>query len=182
VASPTLETPRLILRGWRDADVDAWIAMNADPRVMEFFPSRYAPDRAAAVAALLRAELERDGFGWWVVEVKNGPAFAGVVALQTVPFEARFTPAHEIGWRFAFDMWGHGYATEGARAALEFAFQQLGWNEIIAMTAALNQRSQRVMQRLGMTRSPEDDFLHPRITEGDRLRPHVLYRIKPKWS
>ena len=102
--------------------------------------------------------------------------FAGVVALQDVPFEAPFTPAREVGWRFAYDHWGHGYATEGARAALDFAFERLGWHEVVAFTAALNLRSQKVMERLGMTHDPNDDFDHPRIPEGDPLRRHLLYR------
>jgi len=173
-----IETARLILRNWRDADEEPWIAMNADPRVMEFFPSTYDRAKALSLIPLMRSDLERDGYGWWVVEPKQGPSFAGVIALQEVPFKAHFTPAHEIGWRFAFESWGHGYVTEGAAAVLEFAFKQFRWNEIIAMTSVLNLRSQRVMERLGMTRDTADDFDHPRIEEGHRLRRHLVYRIK----
>ena len=176
-----IETNRLLLRGWRDSDIEPWVAMNADPRVMEFFPRPYDRATAEDFAARARADLERDGFGWWVVEEKNGSPFAGVISLQAVPFRAAFTPANEVGWRFVFDKWGHGYATEGAKAALEFAFSQLGWREVIAMTSLLNVRSRRVMERLGMTRDPVDDFEHPRILEGHRLRRHVVYRIKRSW-
>ena len=177
--SEILETPRLLLRGWTDGDVEAFARMNADPRVMEFFPSTYARERSIASATALRAELERDGYGWFVVEVKGGMPFAGVVALQAVPFEAHFTPATEIGWRFAVDAWGHGYATEAAAAALAYARNRLGLSEVVSMTAEINTRSQRVMQRLGMTRDPNDDFDHPRLEAGHRLRRHVLYRYGP---
>jgi len=101
-----------------------------------------------------------------------------VIALQDVPFEAHFTPALEVGWRLRHDHWGHGYATEAARAALAFVFSELQRDEVVAMTAAINERSQRVMQRLGMTRDPNGDFEHPAVAEGHPLRPHVLYRIR----
>ena len=172
-----IEAQRTILRAWRDDDLEPWAAMNADPRVMEFFPALYDRDAAYAMAERLRAALARDGYGWWVLEIKGGAAFAGAIALQAVPFAAAFTPALEIGWRLPYDQWGRGYATEAAGAALTFAFGELGRDEVVAMTAALNLRSQRVMRRLGMTRDARDDFDHPRIAAGSPLRPHVLYRI-----
>ena len=174
---PTIETERLILRPWRDDDVVPWIAMSADPRVMEFFPAVMPADEAAETATRVRENLARRGFGWWAIEVKDGAPFAGVIALQMVPFEAPFTPAMEVGWRLAFDQWNKGYATEGAAAALRFAFGDLAQREVVAMTAAINLRSQRVMQRLGMTRDPADDFDHPRLPREHRLHRHVLYRI-----
>ena len=173
-----LESARLILRPWRDADVEPWVALCADPRVMEFFPSTYGREQAEAMAARMRERLSADGYGWWPVEVKGGAPFAGVVLLQEIPFEAHFTPATEVGWWFSAEHWGKGYATEAARAALDFAFGELQREEVVAITAALNVRSQRVMQRLGMTRDPNGDFAHPRIDAGHRLEPHVLYRIR----
>lgn len=178
VEVPTIETPRLILRDWRDDDVERWIRMNADPRVTEFFVRAYTPAISESLAADMREQLRRNGYGWWAVEVRGGPPFAGVIALQLVPFQAPFTPAYEIGWRFSFDHWGYGYATESAVAALDFAFNELRWPEVIAFTAASNVRSQRVMERLGMTHSVADDFDHPKIEEGHPLRHHVLYRIQ----
>jgi RimJ/RimL family protein N-acetyltransferase len=174
--APTLETPRLILRPWRDADIADWTAMGADEDVMEFFPSTYDRAKAESLATWMRERLEADGYGWWAVEIKDGAPFAGVIALQDVPFEAHFTPALEVGWRLARPHWGHGYATEGARAALKFAFEDLDRDEVIAMTASINLRSERVMQRLGMTRDAGDDFDHPRLERGHRLSRHVLYR------
>jgi RimJ/RimL family protein N-acetyltransferase len=173
-----LQTERTILRPWADSDIEPWVALNADARVMEFFPSTYTRERAERSAALLRERLERVGYGWWVLEIKDGASFAGVIALQDVPFEAPFTPALEIGWRLRHDHWGHGYATEGARAALAFAFSELQRDEVVALTAAVNDRSRRVMKRLGMTRNPEDDFEHPAVEPGHPVRPHVLYRIR----
>jgi RimJ/RimL family protein N-acetyltransferase len=175
---PTIETPRLILRDWRDEDVEAFVTLNADPRVTEFYPKTYTREVSEASAAAIRTQLKRDGFGWWALELRGGPSFIGAIALQAVPFDAPFTPANEIGWRLAAEHWGRGYATEGARAALEFAFSALKWPEVVAFTAASNVRSQRVMERLGMTHDPNDDFDHPRIEEHHPLRRHLLYRIR----
>ena len=177
-AAPTIFTPRLQLRTWRDSDVEPWVAMGADERVMEFFPGTYDRPKALSIAALIRAGLDTNGYGWWVLEPKDGPPFGGVIALQAVPFEAPFTPAIEIGWRLPYELWGKGFATEGAQAALDFAFEKLGVHEVVAMTSALNLRSQRVMERLGMVRDPADDFDHPKVAAGNRLQRHVLYRIK----
>jgi len=152
--------------------------MNADPRVTEFFPHRYTRERSESSAQLIRERLARCGYGWWAVEIRGGAAFAGLIALQEVPFEAPFTPANEIGWRFAFEHWGRGYATEAARAALEFAFDELDWPQVVAFTAASNLRSRRVMERLGMTYESRDEFDHPRIEPGHPLRRHALYRIR----
>ncbi|MBV8530513.1 MAG: GNAT family N-acetyltransferase [Candidatus Eremiobacteraeota bacterium] len=175
---PTIETSRLILRDWRDGDVEAWVQMNLDPRVTEFLRREYPRELSEAQAVAMRRALAENGYGWWAVEIRGGAPFAGVIALQAVPFQAPFTPANEIGWRFSFDHWGRGYATEGARAALRFAFAELGWNEVVAFTAASNQRSRRVMERLGMTHDPADDFDHPKIELGNPLHRHVLYRIR----
>ena len=175
--TPCIETPRMLLRSWKRDDMDAWSRLNADPKVMEFFPRTYERDESVATAQLMQVELEHDGYGWFVAEVKERFPFAGVIALQEVPFQARFTPAYEIGWRFLPETWGNGYATESAAAALDYAFNTLGWHEVVAMTAEINVRSRRVMERLGMTHDPRDDFDHPRIPQGDRLNHHVLYRI-----
>ncbi len=170
----------MMLRGWNDADVDAWAAMNADPRVMEFFPAPYGREQSLSSARALREELERNRYGWLIAEVKGGMSFAGAVALQEVPFRAHFTPAMEIGWRFVPEAWGHGYATEAASALLHYAFTELGRSEVVAMTAEINAPSRRVMERLHMTHDAADDFDHPRLSVGDRLRRHVLYRARAK--
>ena len=173
----TIKTPRLLLRDWQDTDIEPWVAMNLDPRVTEFFPTAYTRERALTEAEHLRRKIDELGYGWWVVEVPGETPFAGVIALQEVPFEAHFTPAYEVGWRFAPEFWHRGYATEGARGALDYAFNTLRWKEVVAMTTALNVPSQRVMERIGMTRDSKGDFLHPAIHKDHRLRPHLLYKI-----
>lgn len=175
--APTLESERLLLRPWRDQDVPHWVSMGADPRVMRFFPATYEAEYAEKMAARLRERLEADGYGWWVLEAKDVSPFAGVICLEPVPFEAAFTPAFEIGWRLKAEHWGRGYATEGAALAARFGFDVLHLDEIVAMTAVQNLPSQRVMQRLGMTHDPRDDFDHPRLDEVHPLRRHVLRRL-----
>ena len=179
----TLSTPRLILRPWREEDGDAFAAMFADPAVMEFLTP--VQNRAAidAIVGRVRAHFDRHGFGWWAAELKRTRAFIGFIGLSHIPFEAHFTPAVEVGWRLASAYWGQGYATEGAKAALEAGFTRLGLAEIVAITAPANLRSRRVMERIGMTHDPADDFDHPRLPQGHALRRHVLYRIsRARWQ
>jgi RimJ/RimL family protein N-acetyltransferase len=168
----SLRTPRLVLRPWRDHDIAAFIEMSADPVVME-----YLPPADEAWVARARAHWDEHGFGQWVVEMPGRAPFIGVVGLGTITFEAPFTPAVDVAWRLARPYWGRGYAAEAAKAALDYAFEQLGLGEIVALTVPANQRSRRVMERLGMNRSPQDDFDHPRLPEGP-LRRHVLYRLR----
>ena len=123
-----------------------------------------------------RAHWEEHGFGQWV-ELPGEASFIGVVGLETVSYDAHFTPAVEVAWRLVRAYWGRGYATEAAKAALDYGFGEVGLGEIVALTVPANQRSRRVMERLGMTRSPVDDFDHPRLPEGP-LRRHVLYRLR----
>ena len=174
----TLSTPRLRLRPWTDADLGPFASLNADPLVMRHMPGVLSAEKSTAMAARVRRHFEEHGWGLWAVEVAGGEPFIGFVGLMHVPFEAHFTPAVEVGWRLAAGHWGHGYATEGARAALHYAFGTLGLREVISMTVQANERSWRVMERLGMTRSPADDFDHPRLPEGHPLRRHVLYRLR----
>jgi RimJ/RimL family protein N-acetyltransferase len=124
-----------------------------------------------------RPHWEEHGFGQWVVELPGEASFIGVVGLETVSYDAHFTPAVEVAWRLVRAYWGRGYATEAAKAALDYGFGEVGLGEIVALTVPANQRSRRVMKRLGMTQSPQDDFDHPRLPEGP-LRRHVLYRLR----
>ena len=172
----TITTPRLHLRQWRDEDLPAFAAMNADPIVMEFFPKRLERGESDALASRIREGFARRGFGLWAVEVSGVADFVGFVGLAVPSFETHFTPCVEIGWRLAREHWGRGYATEAARAALAFGFRELGLDEIVSFTAAINVRSRRVMERIGMTHTPSDDFDHPALPEGHPLRLHVLYR------
>jgi RimJ/RimL family protein N-acetyltransferase len=165
-------TSRLLLRPWRDEDVAPFVEMSADPIVMQYLLP--ADKRWVARA---RAHWDEHGFGQWVVEIPGEASFIGVVGLAGVRYEAHFTPAVEVAWRLARAYWGRGYAVEAAQASLDYGFGELGLDEIVALTVPANQRSRRVMDRLGMTHSAEDDFDHPRIPEGP-LRRHVLYRLR----
>lgn len=179
-AAPTvaeLVTERLVLRAWRDADLAPFAALNADPRVMEHFPSTSSRAESGAIAERIRRHFASHGFGLWAIEVPGVADFIGFVGLVHVAFAAPFTPAVEIGWRIAAAHWGHGYATEAARRVLELGFEHLQLDQIVSMTVPDNLRSRGVMERLGMHRAPADDFDHPRIPEGHRLRRHVLYRL-----
>ena len=171
-----LVTPRLTLRPWRDGDLDALAALVADPLVMRHFPALLDRDGAMAMAARLAAHDAEHGFAWWIVDAPGRP-FAGFILLLRVGFPAPFVPAVEIGWRFASDCWGHGWATEAASAVLTHAFTTLALSEVVALTVPANERSRALMERLGMRRDPADDFEHPRLAPGHPLRPHVLYRI-----
>lgn len=178
----TLRTARLVLRAWRDDDLDAWAALNADPHVMEYFPKVLDRAESDAVAARVRENMQKRGFGFWAVEVPGVAAFAGFLGLTVPRFTAPFTPCVEIGWRLSRACWGKGYATEGARAALAHGFGPLRLEEIVAYTAMGNQRSRHVMEKLGMTYSAEDDFDHPNVPEGHPIRRHVLYRLpRTRW-
>ncbi len=190
---PVLTTPRLRLRPWRDDDLAPFADMGADPTVMRHMPG--VLDRAAsdALAERFRAHFRDHGFGRWAVDLvaraprpsaaadvppQAGPApgFIGFVGLAIPSFDAPFTPCVEISWRLARRAWGLGFATEAARAALAFGFVELGLRQIVSFTTPANTPSIRVMERLGMDRDPAEDFDHPRLPPGDRLRRHVLYR------
>jgi RimJ/RimL family protein N-acetyltransferase len=180
VSSPLIiETARLKLRPWREADLEPFAELNSDPRVMEFFPKRLSREESDAVATRIHNHFDRHGYGLWAVELPELAPFIGFVGLSIPSFEAHFTPCVEIGWRLAYEHWGRGYASEAATAVLKFGFSELRLAEIVSFTTTANQRSMRVMERIGMTRAPEDDFDHPVLAQGHPLRRHVLYRISP---
>lgn len=174
-----LTTRRLLLRPFDVRDDEAFAALNADPRVREFYPSVLDRAESDALAVQYRDHWARYGFGRWAIEVPGVTPFAGIVGLTHTPFTAPFTPAVEIGWRLAHDYWGRGYATEAARAACEHGFQISTLAEIVAFTVPHNTRSRGVMARLGMTYSADDDFDNPLIPRDHALCRHVLYRLRP---
>lgn len=171
-----IETPRLRLRSWVAADRKPFALLNADAQVMEHFPSPLSRVESDALADRIQAQLEAHGWGLWAVEIPGVTPFAGFIGLSTPRFDAPFTPCVEVGWRLARTFWGSGYASEGAAAAIRFGFRTLELTEIVSFTAAVNTRSIRVMERIGMRRDPADDFEHPDLPAGHRLREHVLYR------
>lgn len=172
-----IKTNRLLLRPWRDEDLEPFAKMNADPKVMECFPATLTRQQSDDLAKKIITKMEKQGWGLWAVSVPGIADFIGFIGLSIPSFEAHFTPAVEVGWRLAHPFWGKGYATEGARAVLEYGFKELDLKEIVSFTAANNARSIHVMEKIGMHRNPKDDFDHPMLKEGDPLRRHVLYRI-----
>jgi RimJ/RimL family protein N-acetyltransferase len=173
----TLSSGRVCLRRWRDEDRDAFAVMNSDARVMEFFRSRLSRGESDAMVDGIQKHFSEHDFGLWAIEIPGVAPFIGFAGLTGARFKAHFTPCVEVGWRLAFEHWGHGYATEAARLALGYGFGSLALSEVVSFTSATNHRSRAVMKRLGMRRDPAEDFDHPALPEGHQLRRHVLYRL-----
>lgn len=170
------QTERLILRPWRDDDAPAFARMNADPRVMRYFPAPLSRQQSDDLLASLRQRMAANGFGLWAVEARASGDFIGMVGLNRPGIAMPFGEGVEIGWRLAREYHGCGYACEAARRALEVGFNDYGLTEIVSFTALANLASQRLMARLGMTR--DIAFDHPALAQGDWLRRHILYRLR----
>jgi ribosomal-protein-alanine N-acetyltransferase len=151
--------------------------MNAHPLVVESLGVASTPDESEAMIERVTAELAREGWGAWAAAEVDGGGFVGMVGLHRVPDTLPCAPAVEVLWRLHPARWGHGYATEAARAALQFGFAEGGLSEIVAFANTRNARSQAVMARLGMVRDPASDFDHPMLPEGNPLRRHLFYRV-----
>ena len=175
---PVLHTHRLHLRPWRASDYEPFARLNADPAVMRHFPAPLAREQSDAMADRIRSLMEDRGWGLWAVEVPGVSPFIGFVGLHIPSADLPFSPCVEIGWRLDKRHWKNGYATEAARRALRFGFEQLGLEEIVSFTAASNTPSQAVMARLGM-RGPGEPFQHPDLPPGSPLRAHLLFRLPP---
>jgi RimJ/RimL family protein N-acetyltransferase len=170
-----METARLRLRRWRPEDREPFFRMSSDPVVMRYFPSVLTRPESDALCLRLEELIARRGWGFWALETQADGAFIGFTGLHIPAPDLPFGPCIEIGWRLAREAWGHGYATEAAREALRFGFEDLGRGEIVSFTSVLNLRSRKVMDRLGMR--PDGEFDHPGVPEGSPLRRHVLYRL-----
>jgi RimJ/RimL family protein N-acetyltransferase len=171
----TVHTPRLLMRRWRESDRAPYAAMNADPEVMRFFPATLDRQSCDAHIDRMEALFDKQGFGLWALELTDTGDFIGFTGLNPMPAGVPGAGGMEVGWRLARRAWHHGYATEAARAAVNVAFNGGGQDELWSMTAVINEPSQAVMKRLGMTLY--EHFEHPRIPNGHRLRPHVVYRL-----
>lgn len=172
-----LTTRRLVLGGWDDGAAEGLYRLSNDPEVMRHFPSMPSRQQIEMMVDRHRANLEEGRPGLYAVRVRDTSTFIGFVGLATPSFEAPFMPCVEIGWRLARNAWGHGYATEAARAVLTHGFTALGLPEVVSFTATVNEPSVAVMRRLGMHTDPAEDFDHPNVPEGHRVRRHVLYRL-----
>ena len=177
-----LETPRLLLRPWREEDREPFAALNADPQVMRYFPSTQGRVASDASIDAWQSQFAERGWSNWAVALREGGTFIGFVGLSVPRRQLPFSPCVEIGWRLAAAHWGRGYATEAARASLAAGFQQLGLDEIVSFTALQNRPSRAVMERIGLCDSGED-FDHPALAAGDPLRRHCLYRLgRADWA
>jgi RimJ/RimL family protein N-acetyltransferase len=172
-----LTTDRLILRAWSDSDREPFARINADSRVMEFMPAKLSRDESDRLVDRIEGHFGEHGFGLYAVELRDDHSFIGFVGLAIPTFRAAFTACVEVGWRLSADHWGKGLATEGARAVVRHAFGNLQIKELVSFTVPGNVASRRVMEKLGMTHDPTDDFEHPNLPDGHSLRRHVLYRL-----
>ncbi len=172
-----LETERLILRTFRTDDVEGMTLIDQDPMVCRYLPA--VGTRAGTEAGVQRIinHYQEHGFSLYAVELRSNREFIGFLGLITPSFQAHFTPAVEIGWRFSSSHWNQGYATEGAKAILQYGFSRLNLTEIVSFTVVDNQASRRVMEKIGLHRDSKDDFDHPRLAANSPLRRHVLYRL-----
>lgn len=176
------DTPRLCLRQWLPEDRAPFAALNADPRVMAFFPEPLDRARSDAMADRFERLIAQLGWGLWAVETKEEERFIGFVGLHVSGDALPFFPCVEIGWRLAYDHWGRGYATEAARAALRVGFDDIGLSEIVSFAALCNARSRAVMARIGL-RDTGITFPHPDVPAQSRLREHCLYRLsREEWA
>ena len=179
---PELQTQRLRLRAWREEDLPLFAELNADGEVTQHLLGPLTRPESDALAGRITEHFLREGFGFWAVEAPGVASFIGMVGIGIPSYTAPFTPCVELGWRLARQCWGQGFATEAARAALEFGFETVDLPEIVALTVPGNARSRAVMSRLGMTREVSDDFDHPLVPAGHHLTRHVLYRLsKDAW-
>ena len=180
---PTLETHRLTLRRWRQSDREPFARINRDTAVMEFMPALLTTEESNQLIDRAEAHFVQHGFGPWAAELRANSAFIGFIGLFIPRFEAHFTPCVEIGWRLARNAWHAGLATEGAQEVVRYAFENLKLPSLVSFTSVGNTRSRRVMEKLGMSHDPADDFDHPALSEGHPLRRHVLYRLDgPDWQ
>lgn len=176
-AVAVLETERLILRRWQASDRPLFAKLNADPLVMEFLTTPLSRTESDLLADRIESHFQHHRYGMYAVESRPDKTFIGFVGLNIPSFEAAFTPCVEIGWRLAAEYWGKGLATEGAKEVVRYAFDNLRLGQLVAFTVPANTRSRRVMEKLGMSYDPSDDFDHPSLPPGHPLRRHVLYRL-----
>lgn len=177
-----IETSRLILRKWRDADRAPFAAINADPEIMCYFLAAHHRGESDAYIDRANLKIEEDGCGFFAVERKADGVLIGVAGLAVLRPEYPFEPGYEVGWRLDKTAWGQGYACEAARASLKLGFERFNPKEILAFTVPDNVKSRAVMTRIGMSHDAEGDFDHPNLPEGHALRRHVVYRItREEW-
>jgi ribosomal-protein-alanine N-acetyltransferase len=169
------ETKRLYFRNWKESDKPVFAEMNADPDVMKYFVNSLNIAQSNAFAERIQKQINEKKYGLWAVELKENKQFIGFIGYNYTDFPSDFTPCIEIGWRLHKAFWDNGYATEGAKACLNYGFNVLNLNEIYSFTSFINKKSQKIMQKIGMKKVKE--FNHPNVPDTNVLNRHVLYRI-----
>ena len=167
---------RLGFRNWKASDLEAFARMNAHPEVMRFFPNVLSHDASRKAMKGYQEHLHKRGYTYFAVEIRQTNEFTGFIGLKYQDFEAPYTPAVDIGWRLLPEYWGKGYATEGARRCLEYAFETLGIHRVVSHCPTVNRPSERVMQKIGMEKM--GTFDHPLLADHPQLNPCVWYEAK----
>lgn len=173
-----IETERLILRTWKDADAQAYFNINQDPRVIEYLLGSLTMQQVTDFMRYMNSQFDEIGMALWAVEEKSTGKLMGYIGFDPIKWEAPFGQTNEIAWRLGSEFWGKGYATEGAKAVLEYGFNKRGLKEVVSFTVPANVRSLRVMEKIGMKRDFAADFAHPKLPADHPLSLHVLYRIQ----
>ena len=176
--STIIETSRLILRTWKKEDADPYFQINKSSKVTEFLLGSLTIEQVNDFMSAANLHQEKQGYTLWAVELKETSELMGFIGLNDVVWKASFTPAVEIGWRLGAQFWNKGYATEGAKAALDYGFRQCKLKEIVSFTVPANIRSIQVMEKIGLKHDSNGDFLHPKLAADHPLSQHLLYRLR----
>lgn len=172
-----IETERLILRTWKKEDADPYFQINQNPKIIEFIRGPITMEQVNDFISAVNRQSDKHGYTLWAVELKETGELMGFIGLNYIDWESHFTPAVEVGWRLGSQFWGKGYATEGAKASLDYGFKQCGLKEIVSFTVPANIRSIRVMEKIGLKRDVNGDFAHPKLAADHLLSQHILYRL-----
>ncbi len=167
---------RLGFRNWNPEDLEVFAAMNSDPEVMRYFPATLTREASKTFMKRLQGHFKKTGYTYYATELLDSRELIGFIGLLEQDYVAPFTPATDIGWRLKKQFWGKGYAAEGAKRCLEFGFDGLGLNRIVAVCPALNKASERVMRKVGMEKM--GTFVHPLLADHPQLNPCVWYEMK----
>lgn len=172
-----IETARLILRTWKNEDANAYYQINQDSKVVELLRGPLTMKQVKDFIPVVNKHQEKHGYTLWAVELKETGELVGFIGLNYIDWESHFTPAVEVGWRLGSQYWNKGYATEGAKASLEYGFKKCDLKEIVSFTVPANIRSIRVMEKIELKRDLNSDFAHPKLPAGHPLSQHILYRL-----
>ncbi|HAU0262630.1 TPA: GNAT family N-acetyltransferase [Legionella pneumophila] len=175
-----IETERLILRTWENEDANEYYRINQDPKVIEFLQGPLTMKEVTDFISFVNKQFEEIGYTVWAAQEKSSGKLIGYIGLDPIKWNPPFGKAVEVEWRLGSEYWNKGYATEGAKACLDYGFNQCGLKEIVSFTVPMNSRSIRVMEKIGMIRDLNGDFAHPKLPPDHRLSKHILYRIKNK--